>query len=87
MQYSNNASFAASNLNRQLFPNRTYTILQTTAQLSRQITPQVTANLWYAYIRETQKNIYPSKLLPLTMTIEFGFQSSTAGITHLDGRT
>ncbi|MFZ0706872.1 MAG: hypothetical protein WAM71_14795 [Candidatus Korobacteraceae bacterium] len=59
MQYSNNASFAASNLNRQLFPNRTYTILQTTAQLSRQITPQVTANLWYAYIRETQKDIYP----------------------------
>ena len=31
--YSNNASFAASNLNQQLFPNRTYTILQSAVQL------------------------------------------------------
>jgi len=57
-QYSNNASFAASQLNRQLFPNRTYTIMQGTLQLGRQLTPQLSADLWYAYIRETQKNIY-----------------------------
>ena len=56
--YSNNASFAASNLNKQLFPDRKYTILQAAAQLTRQITPQVNANFAYIFIRETQKNIY-----------------------------
>jgi len=58
VNYGDNASFAASNLNKQLFPNRDYTLLQTALQLTRQITPAMTANLSYAYIRETQKNIY-----------------------------
>jgi hypothetical protein len=57
-QYGNNASFAASNLNKQLFPDRKYTVLQSGVQLIRQITPQMTANLSYSYIRETQMNIY-----------------------------
>ena len=56
--YANNASFAASNLNKQLFPDRKYTVLQTAFSLTRPITQQMTANLNYAYIRETQKNIY-----------------------------
>jgi len=56
--YSNNASFAASNLNKQLFPDRKYTILQSALQLTRPITPQITANFAYIYIHETQKNIY-----------------------------
>ncbi len=56
--YGFNASFAASNLNKQLFPNRTYSILQSAVQLTRQITPALQANLTYLYIRETQKNIY-----------------------------
>ena len=53
-----NASFAASNLNKQLFPDRKYTVLQTAFNVTRPITQQMTANLSYAYIRETQKNIY-----------------------------
>ena len=56
--YSDNISFSASNLNKQLFPDRKYTILQSALQLTRQITPAMTANLSYAYIRETQLNIY-----------------------------
>ncbi len=56
--YGFNASFAASELNKQLFPNRTYSVLQSALQLSRQLTRQVSASLWYAYVRETQKNIY-----------------------------
>jgi len=58
LQYANNASFAATNLNKQLFPDRKYTVLQTTFNVTRPITQQMTANLSYAYIRETQKNIY-----------------------------
>ncbi len=58
IQYGNNASFAASNLNRQLFPDRKYTLLQTIFQLDRQINRQLTGHLAYSYIRETQKNIY-----------------------------
>jgi hypothetical protein len=57
-QYGNNASFAASNLNKMLFPDRKYTLLQTVIQLNRQIMPQLTAQLAYSYIRETQTNIY-----------------------------
>ncbi len=57
-QYGNNASFAASNLNKQLFPDRKYTLLTTLIQLDRTITPQLTAHLAYSYVRETQKNIY-----------------------------
>jgi len=57
-QFGDNLSFAASNLNKQLFPDRKYTLLTTLVQLSRQITPQLTAQLQYSYIRETQKNIY-----------------------------
>jgi len=56
--YGNNASFAASNLNRQLFPDRKYTLLQNIFQVTRPITQQVTATAAYSYIRETQKNIY-----------------------------
>jgi hypothetical protein len=56
--YGNNASFAASNLNRQLFPDRKYTLLQTTFQANRPITRQVMGTVAYSYIRETQKNIY-----------------------------
>ena len=62
--YGFNASFAASNLNRQLFPNRTYSILQAALQLTRQITPALTANLAYAYIRESQENIYIQNAAP-----------------------
>ena len=58
MQYGDNASFAASNLNRQLFPDRKYTLLQTLFQLNRPITPQLRAQATYSYVRETQKNIY-----------------------------
>jgi hypothetical protein len=58
IEYGNNASFAATNLNRQLFPDRKFTLLQGIAQVNRQIMPQVTATIAYAYIRETQKNIY-----------------------------
>jgi len=58
VSYGNNASFAASNLNRQLFPDRKYTLLQTIFQVNRPITRQVTGTLGYSYIRETQKNIY-----------------------------
>ncbi len=57
-QYGNNASFAASNLNKQLFPDRKYTLLTGLIQLDRQITPQLTAHIAYNYVRETQKNIY-----------------------------
>lgn len=64
-QYGFNASFAASNLNKQLFPNRTYSILQSALQLTRQITPALQANLTYIYIRETQKNIYFQNAYPL----------------------
>lgn len=63
-QYGFNASFAASNLNRQLFPNRSYSILQSALQLTRQITPAIQANLTYIYIRETQKNIYVQNAAP-----------------------
>jgi hypothetical protein len=56
--YGDNISFAASNLNKQLFPDRKYTLLQGIVQLNRQITPQLSAQLLYNYIRETQKNIY-----------------------------
>lgn len=58
VQYGNNASFAASNLNKQLFPDRSYTLLQGIVQLDRTITPQLTAHVAYSYIRETQMNIY-----------------------------
>ncbi len=58
VQYGNNASFAASNLNRQLFPDRKYTLLTTLFQLTREITPQVSAHVAYSYVRETQRNIY-----------------------------
>jgi hypothetical protein len=58
IQYGNNASFAATNLNRQLFPDRKFTVLQTIFQLNRQITPQVVATAAYSYVRETQKAIY-----------------------------
>jgi hypothetical protein len=63
--YGFNASFAASNLNKQLFPNRTYSILQSAVQLTRQITPAIQANLTYLYIRETQKNIYFVNAYPI----------------------
>jgi hypothetical protein len=62
--YAFNASFAATNLNRQLFPNRSYSLLQGAVQLTRQITPALTANLSYAYIRETQENIYVQNASP-----------------------
>jgi hypothetical protein len=57
-EYGNNSSFAASNLNKQLFPDRSYTLLQGIVQLDRTISPSLTAHLAYSYIRETQKNIY-----------------------------
>lgn len=56
--YGNNASFAATNLNRQLFPDRKFTLLQTIFQLNRPITQQIMTTLAYSYIRETQKAIY-----------------------------
>jgi hypothetical protein len=62
--YGFNASFAASNLNKQLFPNRDYSLLQAAVQLTRQITPALVANLSYAYIRETQENIYVQNASP-----------------------
>ena len=44
VQYGNNASFAASNLNKQLFPDRSYTLLQAAVQLNRtRLRPQLTA--------------------------------------------
>jgi len=64
IQYGNNNSFAATNLNRQLFPDRKFTLLQAIFQLNRPITPQVVASLGYSYIRETQKNIYVIQATP-----------------------
>lgn len=56
--YGNNASFAATNLNRQLFPDRKYTLLSGVLDLDRQVTQRVTAHMVYAYLRETQRAIY-----------------------------
>ncbi len=64
IQYGNNASFAASNLNKQLFPDRKFTLLQTAFNLTRPITQSMTANLTYSYIRETQFNIYAPPAAP-----------------------
>jgi hypothetical protein len=58
VQYGNNNSFAASNLNRRFFPDRKYTVTQIYGQLNREITPRITASLTYGYVYETQKNIY-----------------------------
>ena len=56
--YSNNASFAASQLNQQLFPVRKFTLLTGGITFDRPLTQRATAHLSYAYIRETQRLIY-----------------------------
>jgi hypothetical protein len=56
--YSNNASFAASQLNRQFFPVRKFTLLTAGLTFDRPITQRVVAHLSYAYTYETQKAIY-----------------------------
>jgi len=58
LNYSNNASFAASQLNRRLFPDRKFTVGMAGLTLTRPITQRVAAHLTYTYFRETQKAIY-----------------------------
>lgn len=59
MQWGNNISFAASNLDSRLFPNRSYTLMQVYAILNREITRRLTGSLQYGFARQTQDNIYP----------------------------
>jgi hypothetical protein len=58
MQWGNNNSFAASNLNKQLFPDRNFTLLQTYLTLNREITRRITGSLQYGYTHQNQTNIY-----------------------------
>jgi hypothetical protein len=57
-QYGRNISFAASNLDRRFFPDRSYTLLTIYLQLNREITPHLNAMLQYGFTHEYQQNIY-----------------------------